>query len=555
MQGIEKSGDKPKYLLVVLLLMMGVLIFILFNRESDSPSESYIENNPFFLEKNYRFSIMMNRQLLTEEVLKFKILNLRPNEALRIHRCTNQACSQANTAAQWSGEEVSAAEEYSYTTPKKAEHYIWLEDLNGPEDQRAIGVREALAEGDLVTVTYLSGSRVVISLDSPNFNQELPVPAPNSLIASVIQFFSGFASQFFDSVSEKESDSNETATDSETAKNLVRNAGFDHNLNYWHSKYDLEPFTYTSEDGHTRNGAIAVHTIPPENPIKNRGYHATISQCVPLKNGLRYRFAASYKPQGVYLSKYTNRVNLIWYQSEDCSIHGEFSQYLEPESGIDGWQKIAHTVTRALNAKAAKIEITQNKLSANRTPALWDDIELVVTEQLSMPDVPDTSPYTLPAGVNYIKNSDFSENLKHWHFSGDTTWTANVGAVSKGAARLAIFSDHGGYGAHSFSQCITFGVPRVFSFGAKVKVDPTSTFEGGGIFRLNWYENPGCSGRSAAGFKEDRVEYIEGWQSIGVNEITAPKNSKSASLHFTRGIRDSGNFAYFVDDVFFKAIE
>jgi len=553
MQGIEKSGDKPKSLLIVLLLMMGVLIFILINRESNTPSESYIENSPFFLEKNYRFSIMMNRELLTEEVLKFKNLNLHSNEALRVHRCTNQACSRASTAALWNGEEVSAAEEYSYTTPKTAEHYIWLEDLNGPEDQRAIGVKEALVEGDLVTVTYLSGSRVVISLDNLDLHQG--PPTPNSLIVRVTQFFSRLTNRFFHTDSVKEMGFTETATGSETAENLVRNAGFEHNLNYWHSKYDLEPFTYISEDGHTQNGALAVQTNPPENPIKNRFYQAEISQCVPLKDGLRYRFAASFKPQGDYLSQHTNRVNLIWYQSEDCSIHGEFSRYLEPEPGMDGWQKLAHTVTRALNAKAAKIEITQNKLFANNTPALWDDIELVATEQLSMPDVPDTSPYTLPAGVNYIKNSEFSENLKHWRFSGDTTWAANIGAASKGAARLAIFSDRGGYGAHSFSQCITFGVPRVFSFGAKVKIDPASTFEGGGIFRLNWYENPGCSGRSAAGFKEDRVEYIEGWQSIGVNEITAPKNSKSASLYFTRGISDSGNFAYFVDDVFFKAIE
>ena len=210
-------------------------------------------------------------------------------------------------------------------------------------------------------------------------------------------------------------------------------------------------------------------------------------------------------------------------------------------------------MTRSLNAQSARIEISQNQITGNKAPALWDDIELTPVKLIEKSSPQDMSKYSLPPGANYLKNHDFSENLEHWRYSGDTQWIHTVGASATGAARLAIFSDKGGYGADGFSQCVNLGAPRTFLFNAKVKIDPVSTNEGGGIFRLSWHEDLNCRGRRQAGFKEDRVEYVDNWQAIGVDEIIAPDNALSANIYFTRGIDDSGSFAYFVDDVFFSA--
>lgn len=545
MQGVERVGKKSKVRLPIILLLIGALIFFFVNKGPEISRKT--GNNPFFLENNYRFSIMMDRELLKGEVLNFKVHNILPSEILRVHQCTNKNCSRATIAKKWNGEEVVSGDVLSYSAPKNSEHYIWLEDRDGLKNQKAIGVDDAVVKNGGISVTYLSGSSVVISLGNMDMPQALP------FLDSLKVRFTHIILEMVSRVIEIEEDAAEISSDSEITNNLVKNSGFDHNLNYWHSRHDLEPFSHDSRGGHTKSGSLAIRTKPPERPKKHVFYRASISQCIRLNDGLRYSFAASFKPKGVYLSQHTNRVNLSWYQSDDCSVGGQFGTYLEPKPDNDGWQRIARTVTRALNAKSAQVEISQNKVSANKISALWDDIELVTTERQIVHNTPDISRFTLPLGANYIKNSEFSKNLENWRYSGDTVWASDVGAETDGAARLAIFSDRGGYGTHSFSQCINIGSPRVFTFGAKVKVDPVSTFEGGGIFRLIWYEGLNCRGRSQAGFKEDRVEYIDDWQSIGVDEIIAPENALSTSIYLTRGIDDSGSFAYFVDDVFFVA--
>jgi len=100
----------------------------------------------------------------------------------------------------------------------------------------------------------------------------------------------------------------------------------------------------------------------------------------------------------------------------------------------------------------------------------------------------------------------------------------------------------------------TYSANKLFHAGAKVKVDPISTQQGGGIFRFSWYENVDCQGRSQAGFKEDRVENIDGWQELYIDGIETPPGVQSAKVYITRGVNDSGLFAYFFDDVFFKAV-
>ena len=55
-------------------------------------------------------------------------------------------------------------------------------------------------------------------------------------------------------------------------------------------------------------------------------------------------------------------------------------------------------------------------------------------------------------------------------------------------------------------------------------------------------------------FKEDRVENIDGWQELYIDGIETLPGVQSAKVYITRGVNDSGLFAYFFDDVFFKAV-
>ncbi|WP_346837861.1 hypothetical protein [Microbulbifer sp. SAOS-129_SWC] len=339
--------------------------------------------------------------------------------------------------------------------------------------------------------------------------------------------------------------------------NLVKNPGFDDSLDFWSATTNQDAFSWIGADGNARIGAVAVQSTPPIAPKKRYIYRAEISQCIPLQRGTHYRFAASFKPKGRYKSRSTNRVDLVWYLSDDCNSNGEFGDYLEPKPGIHGWHRIIHEQrARSLNAKSAKITIAQSRTAANHQQALWDDIELTPTEfaprgdnrKLINPD------FTLRPGKNYIHNGDFRSGLANWRYSGDTKWVSTEGGDAPGAARLAIQSDHGGYGAHSFTQCVNFGANQIFNAGANVKVDPGSTQEGGGIFRISWYENGDCSGRHQPGFKSDRVEYIDGWQQLHIDAIEAPDNARSASIGITRGVDDTGRFAYYIDDIYFEAL-
>lgn len=340
-------------------------------------------------------------------------------------------------------------------------------------------------------------------------------------------------------------------------KNRIQNAHFDHGLEFWKSEFNTQAFGWTNFDGHKSNGATVVQSVPPGNPQKQLIYEVKLSQCVKLEQGRRYRFAASFKAMGEYKSSYANRANLYWYQTEDCSSQGQFADYLEPEPNILWWQRIIHEdELRSLNAKAALITIVQSRTAGNNQKALWDDIELTPIEMEVSTNTNSNvnHQHTLPIGQNYIENGDFKFDLNSWRHSGDTRWTSSEGANAPGAARIAIYSDKGGLGAHNISQCINIGANKFFRAGAKAKVDPKSTQQGGGIFRLSWYEDVDCQGRSQAGFKDDRVKNIDGWQELSIDGLEVPPGAQSANVHITRGVNDSGLFAYFIDDVFFEAV-
>lgn len=353
-------------------------------------------------------------------------------------------------------------------------------------------------------------------------------------------------------------DEKDSASHQQLYNNLVKNGSFDHGLEKWQPKYGTQAFNPIDSDGDRKQGAVVVQSTPPKNPEKRLIYQVEMSQCIKLDQGRRYRFAASFKAMGRYKSDHTNRVNLSWYQTEDCSRQGQFADYLEPEPNTHGWQRITkENRLRSLNAKAALITITQSRINANSLQARWDDIELTATEMEPIENeaIEADHQYTLPIGQNHIVNGDFNSGLDFWRHSGNTQWVQNEGVGAPGAIRLAIFSNRGGYGADTLTQCVNIGTNKVFQAGAQVKVDPQSTQKGGGIFRLNWHEKHNCKGRSQAGFKEDRVEYIAGWQELSIDHIEVPLGVHSASIYMTRGVQDSGLFAFFIDDVYFTAIK
>ncbi|WP_078084767.1 DUF4124 domain-containing protein [Microbulbifer mangrovi] len=339
--------------------------------------------------------------------------------------------------------------------------------------------------------------------------------------------------------------------------NRVFNGDFSQGIEGWSAEKNPHFFQWATSSGLPETGALAVQSTPPEHPKERRIYNAELSQCVPLEDGRRYRLSARYQPVGFFKARQTNRINLVWYKSEDCSTGGTFAAYLEPKPSVRGWQQVTRDrLLRNLSAKSAKITVSQSRTSAKGEQAMWDDIALEPLEfqQTSRSATFYDPKFTRPLGANYVFNGNFSQQLNGWQTSGDTRWTAGEGKGYTGGARLAITSAKGGYGAHTFSQCINIGADRVFSAAADVKVDSRSNQEGGGIFRVSWYEETECKGSSESAHREDNVEYIDGWQRLTISRLEAPPNAQSVKLRMTRGVRDTGSFAFFLDNIELRSI-
>lgn len=340
-------------------------------------------------------------------------------------------------------------------------------------------------------------------------------------------------------------------------QNRVSNGSFETDLAGWQVQDSPGAFSGYNKESGPQSGVVAVSSDRPDEIEERVVYEARLSQCIPLQNGKRYRFSARFKSESKPGSKHANRVNLGWYQTEDCSGRGEAAHYLEPDYDKQGWQSLSvDGARRALGADSAEIEITQDRRPGNTKRVFWDDIALVPIEwREEQASASEFSGPTPPTGSNYLANGAFGSNLDGWGHTGDTQWSESSGFKDPGAARLAIVSDDGGYGAHSFGQCVNLGKDRRFRAGARARVDSSSTEKGGGIFRLAWYESADCRGRNRAGFSQDRVEDVAGWQQLKLEGIEAPDQASSVRVYFTRGVEDTGTFAYFVDDVFFQSVD
>lgn len=144
---------KPLYLLFFFVLVL----FIFFQSESE---------DKFIVEKNYKQSFSLSRDLISGEILNFKIRNINKNEKFRVHRCNNVNCSRASTKKVWDKNNIKLDEVFSYYVQKSSHFYFWLENTDKPDTQRAIAIQQVRQLDDSFEVVFSSGTLVIASLSS-----------------------------------------------------------------------------------------------------------------------------------------------------------------------------------------------------------------------------------------------------------------------------------------------------------------------------------------------------------------------------------------------------
>lgn len=339
-------------------------------------------------------------------------------------------------------------------------------------------------------------------------------------------------------------------------KNLLKNPSFENRLIDWKAPLGA---AWSSNQGVQGSGGLIIQAeIPPDDKYI---HETTIEQCVPLGPGEKFQLKAKFKSETRLYGKYAknvgiaNRANVIWYETTDCSSGGQYGGYIEAEN-IPGWQDLrGASLMPAFQARAAKITIVQNGRHARGYKGYWDDISFFASEvfeqsskKLNKPD----SEHTLASNQNYVINSGFNSNLEGWH-AWRAKWSAR-GNQSTGSAKVTFTSKKGGLGAGALDQCVNIGENTIFDFGARVKIDPASTQQGGGRIRVSWNDKENCSGRSKTDTHWDDVRDVDGWQTLEINDLVAPQGTHSAHLELIQTIKGPGRFSMYWDDVYFKAV-
>lgn len=339
-------------------------------------------------------------------------------------------------------------------------------------------------------------------------------------------------------------------------KNLLRNASFENKLIDWRHPIGA---LWSKIQGVNNSGGLSIQAeIPPE----DKYIHETVvSQCVILGAGEKFQLMAQFKAEKVHSGKYAekakfaNRVNVIWYESLDCTSGGQFGGYIEPKN-IYGWQSLSGGHLKpAFKAQAAKITIVQKGRYARGYKGYWDNIAFVVSEvfeQSNKQNIKPDSKYTLPLNENYLKNGGFNTDITSWR-GWKAKWSY-IGNKAPGSSRVTFESKKGGFGTGAMNQCINIGENIKFNFGASVKKDETSTQTGGGRIRISWNDKENCSGRSKTDGNWADIKDTRGWQNLQVNNLIAPSGTQSVHIELIQSIAGSGKFSVFWDDVYFKAV-
>lgn len=333
--------------------------------------------------------------------------------------------------------------------------------------------------------------------------------------------------------------------DSALHKNLLRNAGFERQLDGWQVPADTY---WLPEQGVNGSGVLQLAAGKP--PEDKYIHETVVKQCVPITDGVKFTLAGNFHHEGRPNSQHANRLRVIWYESLDCIKGGQFGTYVEPRD-VTGWQKLSRdNITPALLAKAARVEIMQNGRYSNLAKAYWDNVSLVATEVSSA--IQDKPGYVLPAGFDFIENGDFRRDLSAWRTHSNSEWVDYTGHNYTGAIKVTSKSSTGSRGSGAFSQCVNIGASSRFDVGASFKRADTSTQKGGGRLRVTWYEKDDCRGRAKTSSRSADPDDSKGWQSLHVDDLQAPAQSTSVKIELIQTIAGRGEFSAYWDDVYFK---
>lgn len=332
--------------------------------------------------------------------------------------------------------------------------------------------------------------------------------------------------------------------------NLLQNSAFEKELTGWTVE---EGIRWADTGGVDGGGALVIQAKKP--PEDKYIYETVAKQCVPIGKGDKFELKAQVKIDGPVSKVFANRANVSWYQSPDCRKGGEYGMYIEPKNET-GWQTISRAnLSPSLNARAALVRIVQRGRYSEGVKAYWDNISLTPRDiqQNASDEISDEAMqlYTLPPGKNYVINAGFVENTSSWRTSGK--WSGETGDSTPGSIRITLTSKRGGYGTGVMSQCVNVGNNTRFDAGVSFKRDSTSDQDGGGRFRIIWYEKLNCTGRSRYG-DDDDPKKENGWQKLRINNLKRVKNSRSARLEMIQSIKGNGSFSVFWDDAFFRSI-
>ena len=336
--------------------------------------------------------------------------------------------------------------------------------------------------------------------------------------------------------------------------NLVRNSSFEEGLEDW-----VVPIGVTWLEGAGKLGSGSIRIQAAEPPQDKYIHETKITQCVKLPKGRKFRIGADFKHTKYPESSHANRMRIYWHEEADCSGRAQYGWHVEPGS-VPGWQSLESSdMTPMLNTKAAEIMIVQNGRFTNGHAALWDNIRLEVSEiyetslHSNRPAISNQS--TRSVGENYLENPGFDKDLEGWNKGyWPASYDKGEGNEKRGVIRVEASSDSGGRGAGAFTQCVNFGQNSRFEAGISFRRDRASTADGGGRFRVTWYEEENCRGRSRIRQHDDPVEGYA-WQKLELEGIRPEPGSRSVNISAIQSVDGPGKAIVYWDDAYFRAIE
>jgi Domain of unknown function (DUF4034) len=142
---------KPLYI----LFLCAVVIFLFYHKKLE---------DKFLVEKNYKQSFSLNRDLASGEILNFKIRSIKKNEKFRVHRCNNVNCSRASTKKIWDKSKIKLDEVFSYYVQNSSHFYFWLENTDKSDAQGAVVIQQGRQLDGGFEATFSSGTVVIASI-------------------------------------------------------------------------------------------------------------------------------------------------------------------------------------------------------------------------------------------------------------------------------------------------------------------------------------------------------------------------------------------------------